>query len=67
MVMTLRLPEADAEALRQRAAHESRSMQEVVRAALREDVERHSREEVLEQVLESELLRYADALRRLGE
>lgn len=67
MVMSLRLPEADVEALRQRAAHESRSMQEVVKAAVREYVERHSREELLEQVLDSELPRYADALRRLGE
>ncbi len=65
--MSLRLPEADVEALRQRAAQERRSMQDVMKSALHEYVERHSRDELLEQVLDSELPRYADALRRLGE
>jgi hypothetical protein len=42
-------------------------MQEVARAAIREYVEQHSREDLLEKVLDEELPRYAEALRRLGE
>lgn len=41
-------------------------MQDVVRQALREYVENHSREDLLEQVLAHELPRYAEALERLG-
>lgn len=65
--MTLRLSDDEADALRLRAEHESRSMQEVARQAVREYVERHSRAELLEDVLDAELPRYAEALRRLGE
>ncbi|HEY9349600.1 MAG TPA: ribbon-helix-helix protein, CopG family [Acidothermales bacterium] len=67
MAMTLRLAEAEAEALRQQAGAEGRSMQEVARAAVREYIERHSRAELLERVLDDELPRYAEALRRLAE
>jgi Ribbon-helix-helix protein, copG family len=67
MAMTLRLTEAETEALRLRAEREGRSMQEVARAAVREYVDRTSRRELLDQVLDSELPRYAEALRRLGE
>ncbi len=67
MAMTLRLTDADAEALRQRAEHEGRPMQKVVRQAIREYVESHSRAELLDQVLDEELPRYAEALRRLGQ
>jgi hypothetical protein len=67
MAMTLRLTEPDAEALRRQAAHEGRSMQEIAVTAVREYIERHSRADLLEQVLDEELPRYADALRRLGE
>lgn len=42
-------------------------MQEVARQAIREYVERHSREELLSQVLDAEVPRYSEALRRLGE
>ncbi|MGH3933057.1 MAG: DUF6290 family protein [Pseudonocardiaceae bacterium] len=66
MPMTLRLTDAEAEALRRRAELESRSMQEVVRQAVREYVENHSRAELLDQVLDEELPRYAEALERLG-
>lgn len=66
MAMTLRLSEAEAEALRSRAERESRSMQDVARQAVREYVERSSREELLGQVLDEELPRYAEALDRLG-
>jgi predicted transcriptional regulator len=65
--MTLRLDDSESEALRQRAEREGRSMQEVARQAVREYVERTSRRELLDQVLDEELPRYAEALRRLGE
>lgn len=42
-------------------------MQEVARVAVREYVETHNQAELLERVLDSELPRYSDALRRLGE
>lgn len=64
--MTLRLTEEEAAALRRRAEHEGRSMQEVARAAVRDYVERESRRELLDRVLHDELPRYAEALERLG-
>ncbi len=67
MAMTLRLTENETDALRQRARREGRSMQEVARTAVREYIDRTSRHELLDQVLEEELPRYAEALRRLGE
>jgi plasmid stability protein len=67
MAMTLRLTDEETEALRQRAAREGRSMQDVARAALREYIERTSRRELLDQVLDEELPPFAEALRRLGE
>jgi hypothetical protein len=42
-------------------------MQEVARQAIREYIEAHSRAELLDRVLDEELPRYAEALRRLGE
>jgi plasmid stability protein len=65
--MTLRLVDEEAEALRQRAALEGRSMQDVARQAIREYVEQHSRADLLDRVLEQEVPRYAEALRRLAE
>jgi len=65
--MTLRLTDAEARALRKRAEHEGRSMQEVARQAIREYVESHSRAELLDRVLDEELPRYAEALERLGQ
>jgi hypothetical protein len=67
MAMTLRLADDESEALRRRAELEHRSMQEVARQAIREYVENHSRAEVLNQVLDEELPRYAEALQRLGQ
>jgi hypothetical protein len=67
MAMTLRLSEDETDALRQRAQREGRSMQEVARAAVREYIERTSRRELLDGVLDEELPRFAEALRRLGE
>jgi len=65
--MTLRLTDAETEALRRRAEYESRSMQEVVKQAVREYVENHSRRDLLSRVLDEELPRYAEALDRLGK
>ncbi|HET9124421.1 MAG TPA: DUF6290 family protein, partial [Solirubrobacteraceae bacterium] len=67
MAMTLRLTDEEAEALRLRAEHEGKSMQEVARSAVREYIERASRRELLDRVLDEQLPRYAEALRRLGE
>ncbi len=43
------------------------SAQEVARQAIREYVENHSRAELLDQVLDEDLPRYAEALERLGQ
>lgn len=67
MAMTLRLTDTEADALRMRAKREGRSMQDVARAAVREYVDRASRGELLDRVLDEELPRFAEALRRLGE
>jgi len=67
MAMTLRLAEEEAEALRRRSELEQRSMQEVARQAIREYIENHSRSELLGQVLDEELPKYAEALERLGQ
>jgi predicted transcriptional regulator len=65
--MTLRLTDDEAEALRARADRENRSMQAVMRQALRDYVERKSRSELIDAVLDDELPRYAEALERLGQ
>lgn len=67
MAMSLRLTEQESDALRQQAAAEGRSMQEVARAAVREYVERRTARARLDEVLDVELPRYADALERLGQ
>jgi len=67
MAMTLRLTDDETDALRRRAQREGRSMQDVARAAVRDYIERTSRRELLDEVLDDELPRYAEALRRLGE
>ncbi len=41
-------------------------MQDVARQAVREYVENHSRSDLLADVLDTELPRYAEALERLG-
>jgi hypothetical protein len=65
--MTLRLTDDESDALRRRSELEGRSMQDVAREAVREYIETHSRAELLDQVLDQELPRYAEALERLGE
>jgi hypothetical protein len=67
MAMTLRLADEETEALRRRSELEQRSMQEVARQAIREYIENHSRAELLGQVLDEELPKYAEALARLGQ
>ena len=67
MAMTLRLDEQETDALRQRAAREGRSMQDVARQAVRDYIDRTSKRELLDDVLGEEIPRYAEALRRLGE
>ena len=64
--MTLRLTPDETEALRRRADLEGRSMQEVAREAVRDYVERVSRRELLDRVIDEELPRFAEALERLG-
>lgn len=67
MAMTLRLDDAETEALRRRADLEGRSMQEVAREALAFYIENKSKRELLDRVLDEELPRYAEALERLGQ
>lgn len=42
-------------------------MQEVAREAIREYVETRSRADLLDRILDQEVPRYAEALRRLGQ
>jgi predicted transcriptional regulator len=65
--MTLRLTDDEADALRHRAELEHRSMQEVARPAVRDYIERTSRRDLLDQVLDEVLPQYAEALERLGQ
>ena len=67
MAMTLRLDEQETAALRERAEREGRSMQDVARQAVRDYIERTSKRELLDAVLDRELPRYAEALERLGQ
>jgi predicted transcriptional regulator len=67
MAMTLRLDDRETEALRKQAEREGRSMQEVARQAVRDYIERTSKRELLDDVLNRELPRYAEALERLGK
>ena len=67
MAMTLRLDDDETDALRRRAELEGRSMQEIARHAVRDYIERTSRRDLLDSVIDEEMPRYAEALRRLGE
>lgn len=66
MAMTLRLTDDESDALRRRAEREQRSMQDVAREAIREHVARLDRGDLIDVVLDDVLVRYADALDRLG-
>ncbi len=65
--MTLRLSDQDSAALTRQAEQEGRSQAEIITQAVREYVERASRRELLDSVLNDELPRYAEALERLGQ
>jgi plasmid stability protein len=67
MAMTLRLTEAQAQALRARADREGRSMQQVARAALDDYLLRAEDDELTDRLAEQGAQRFADLLRRLGE
>jgi hypothetical protein len=67
MSVTLRLDEHETEALRRRAVHEGRSVQDVAGQAVRDYIDRTSGRELLDDVLDTELPRYAEALQRLGK
>ncbi|MCX6461253.1 MAG: ribbon-helix-helix protein, CopG family [Actinobacteria bacterium] len=67
MAMTLRLSDQDSAALSRQAEQEGRSQAEIITQAVREYVERASRRELLDSVLNDELPRYAEALERLGQ
>ena len=67
MAMTLRLPPEDASALARQAEYEGRSQADILAQAVREYVERTSRRNLLDAVLDAELPRYAEALERLGQ
>ncbi|CAB4732072.1 unannotated protein [freshwater metagenome] len=67
MAMTLRLPAEDSVALARAAELESRSQTDVILTALREYIARHERASLIEQVMDAELPRYAEALERLGQ
>ena len=67
MAMTLRLTEAETEALRARAEREQRSMQDVARQAVRDYIETTSKRELLDEVLDDQLPHFAEALERLGQ
>lgn len=65
--MTLRLSDEQSEALRARAEFEGRSMQEVVKSAIEEYLELHVKADLIDRILDEELPRYAEAMRRLAE
>ena len=65
--MTLRLTDQETSALRTRADLEHRSMQDLAREAVREYIERHSHDELVNRVMDTELPRFAEALERLGQ
>jgi plasmid stability protein len=67
MAMTLRLTDAQAEALRARASREGRSMQQVARSALDEYLRRAEDDELTDRLTEQGAQRFADLLRCLGE
>ena len=66
MAMTIRLPAEDSAALARTAAIQDRSQHDII-IALREYIERSGRASLIEDVMDSELPRYAEALARLGQ
>ena len=67
MAMTLRLTDAEQEALKARAEAEGISMQEAARRAVREFVARSDHRDRVSRATELVMDAHSDALRRLGE
>ena len=67
MALTVRLSPEEQAALAAYADRSGVSQNEVMRAALRDFVQRQSHAELLEQVMDSELPPFAEALERLGQ
>jgi predicted transcriptional regulator len=67
MAMTLRLSDEQADALRQRAEKEGRSMQQVALAALDDYLLRSEDDELTDRLAEHGAQRFSELLRRLGE
>ncbi len=67
MAMTLRLTDAEQEALRTRAEADGISMQEAARRAVREFVTRSDHRDRVTHAAELVIDKHSDALRRLGE
>jgi predicted transcriptional regulator len=67
MAMTLRLTDAEQDALRERAEAEGISMQEAARRAVREFVNRGQHRDRVGATATLIMDKHADALRRLGE
>lgn len=67
MAMTLRLTDAQAEALRLRASKEGRSMQQVALSAIDDYLLCAEDDALTDRLTEQGAERFADLLRRLGE
>jgi hypothetical protein len=67
MAMTLRLTDAQAEALRARATKEGRSMQQVALSAIDDYLLRAEDDALTDRLTEQGAQRFAELLRRLGE
>jgi hypothetical protein len=67
MAVNLRPSPEQTELLRSIAAAEGRSMHAVILAAIDEYIARHNKRAVLDRVLDVQLPRFDEALRRLGE
>ena len=67
MAMTLRLTDAEQEALKARAEAEGISMQEAARRAVREFIARSDHRDRVSRAAEVVMESHSDALRRLGE
>lgn len=65
--MTLRLDDDAAETLRLQAAAEGRSMQEIVKNAVRDYLERAERRNRIDTVIDREVPRFREALDRLAK
>jgi predicted transcriptional regulator len=67
MAMTLRLSDADAQRLRERAEADGTSMQDVAVTAIQAYLDDRSRTELIDEALADTLQRYGTTLKRLGE